>query len=711
MDFGTKIAVCSGSYSDAKTASMDEANIDWWNENDNNTTVCTECFAAIELRNHLCSLFGVNIDDDKVFPICSDDSALEGDVILIGNRYTNRTTAAIWDQNLSDENDIFEQLPKEGFMVRSIEDNTGTKLLLAGKDRVGTLYAVYSLLEKFDIRWYGFGETETHYGDQKLFTVKGWNYNDAPDFITRGGYSEFIDDSNQAFIDWLTRNRVNFISLDKVINPHNLKKRGIQICMGGHHLLNQHLNPNTQFEDEEITYAQKHPEWFGLIDGERSFMIGDGEEEGYGHNYCTTNEEATDMLAGNLIESLISGELSRTDYLNFWLLDNGKWCECERCTSTGNYAYKLTLIVHRLNQLIQKARNENRLKRDIKILFPAYHETLPAPDHTLPADFDYERCIVTYFPIERCYVHKLDDTACTETNQDLIASYMPWTPQREGHYKGSILIGEYYNVSSFAGCHIPLMEIMKQDIPFYYNTGARHMHYMHITDRRWGGLRLTNYQFQKMLWRHDLDVDQLLDSYYSDFYTGVSDLMSQYYQVLEEAMKNAKALKHYQYHEDVRHQLAWKLRRDEEELFPLKHLQYDEVMDDPNSGISITETVKLIRECRRIIDQALLECSSDTVLARILADEARFTYTEDMIHFYNYLVRTSMAKWKGNSELAKRSLKRAGVYADRLESNLEAVHPTRRFDLFDNGLKASWCEPAYRHYVELYSDKAGEDDQ
>lgn len=710
MDSKVKIVVCYGDYSSAKAASIDEKNIDWWNEEDKNATICTESFAAIELRKHLCMLLNVDVDDDKVFPICKDDTSLDGDIILIGNKFTNRGTAKYWSHFSEEDDNTFDQLPREGFIVKSLEDHTGTKLLLAGKDRVGTLYAVYSLLEKFGIRWYGFGDTETHYGNNQAVTLNNWNYDEIPDFITRGGYSEFIDDSNQEFIDWLTRNRVNFVALDHINNPHNLKKRGIQICMGGHHLTYEHLNPNTLFDGEEMTYSQKHPEWYGLINGKRSFDIGNGGQEGYGHNYCTTNEEATHMFCTNIIESLISGKLKHTDYLNFWLLDNGRWCECEQCTTTGNYAFRLTLVIHQLNKLIQKARDEKRLKRDIKILFPAYHETLPSPNNPLPEDFDYERCIVTYFPIERCFVHKLNDIDCTETNQDLIASYIPWTPQGGGHYKGSILIGEYYNVSSFAACHIPLMQIMKQDIPFYYNTGARHMHYMHMTDRRWGGLRLTNYQLQKMLWNHDLDVDQLLTDYFKSFYCEVSDLMEQYYQVLEEAMKNAKALKHYQYHENVRHQLSTKLIKDEEQLFPLKHLQYDEVLNDSNAGISVTETIKLIKKCRNIIDQALYNCETDVVLKRVLADEARFSYTEDMIHFIYYLIRTNMAKCQGKHILAKRSLARASSYADNLKANTEEVYPTRRFNLFDNGLLASWCEPAYRNYCDYYANEKGSDD-
>ena len=133
----------------------------------------------------------------------------------------------------------------------------------------------------------------------------------------------------------------------------------------------------------------------------------------HGDNYCTTNSYATEELCKNIIESLISGKLQYVDYINLWLLDNGKWCTCESCEEAGNYAYKLLMIVYNLRKKIVEAMKEQRLKRNVKVAFPAYHETLPAPNKPLPEDFDYENCYVIYL-IERCYVHNFNDESCTE---------------------------------------------------------------------------------------------------------------------------------------------------------------------------------------------------------------------------------------------------------------------------------------------------------
>ncbi|MGL1890513.1 MAG: DUF4838 domain-containing protein [Spirochaetaceae bacterium] len=677
MNYDIKIIVNLGAFKSFNEALQSEQNINWWDEKNINNEICSECFAAVELRKHLCLLFNLNQNDKTIFPI-TDRESVEEDGIYLGSKYYTDS------KNNS----------SESFTVRSITANGYKKLYLSGKGRSGTLYAVYSYLEKLGFSWYGIGDNNRALSKTEYSFMEPCDYRESPSFITRGCYSEFIDDTNEQFVDWLSRNRVNFVALDSVTNPYNLKKRGIKICMGGHHLLYEYLNPSI--------YGKQHPNWFGLIDGKRSFEIGDGGQEGFGHNYCTSNLEASDQLCRNLVKSLIDGNLKHTDYLNFWLLDNGRWCECDECRNLGNYSFRLSKLVYLLDKSIKEAQNRGVINRDIKILYPAYHETLEAPNNPLPDDFDYETCIVTYFPIERCYVHKINDKKCTETNQELMETYDQWTLNENRNYRGSVLVGEYYNVSSFASSHIPLMQIMKHDIPFYYQSGSRHMHYMHMSDRNWGGMRLTNYQFQKMLWNVDTDVDKLLEDYYNNFYVEVSQNMRQFYELLEKAMCNAKAFKHYQYNNGIRHQLSWILRDESKDVFPLKHLQYDTKIDDDNGGISVVEMISLLKECRVILDRALMGSRNSIVVERLLEDDARFTYTEDIIHFTYYLIQVNLQRKAKNESLAANSFKHAKRYAIQLENNTQMVKKTRRFDLFDNGLLASWCEPVYRKYQSIY---------
>ncbi len=681
-----KIVVGHGGYADALQASTAQHTINWWDTTDTNAVVCTECFAAVQLRMYLCKIAGVDVDNHKVFPIVSDDHKHQGDQILIGNQKTNSEIRRL---NNSSYNTTIAELSPEGCHVASVTHDNHTKVLIGGLDRVGTLYGVYAYLTHLGFRWYGQGDAETIIPD--TITLLGCNLVETPSFITRGVYSECIDDSNSDFIQWLTCNRINFVRLENVLDPHELKKRGIHICVGGHSILHDYLNPQV--------YRKDHPDWYGYVEGTRNHTMGDGSGEGFGVNYCTSNKEATVQLCNNIIEDLAYGNLKEVDYLNFWLLDNGRWCECDACTETGNYSYRLMLLVYQLDKMIK---DTTAIKRTVKILFPAYHETLEPPNKPLPSDFDYHTCIVSYFPIERCYVHYIDDTNCTETNVDLIQTYSRWTTAQPRVYQGSVLVGEYYNVSAFASCHIPTMNMMKHDIPYYYQTNTRHMHYMHVTDTDWGGLRVTNYLFANLLWNVHGDYDALMQEYYTLFYDDVSATMQEFYTQLEVAMQNAKALKHYQYADGVRHQLATKLNHDEASLFPLKHLQYDNQLDDKNAGISVVETIELVKKCRICIDAALIQSKNPKVITRLMADEARFTYTENMFHFIYYMIRIHKAEKQGCDHIARLSFQKASEYAQKLE--LYQVYNKRipRFTQFDNGLAASWCLPAYMRYKNRY---------
>ena len=67
------------------------------------------------------------------------------------------------------------------------------------------------------------------------------------------------------------------------------------------------------------------------------------------------------------------------------------------------------LLVYRLDAAIKQARAAGRIHRPLIIRFLAYHDVLAPPSRPLPADFDYDTCSATYFPIARSYVYAFED--------------------------------------------------------------------------------------------------------------------------------------------------------------------------------------------------------------------------------------------------------------------------------------------------------------
>ena len=90
--------------------------------------------------------------------------------------------------------------------------------------------------------------------------------------------------------------------------------------------------PRDLDHDGRLGTFEAHPEWYGLHAGARSAAI-HGES---GDNDCTSNRDATRELAASLVRSLAGGRLRHADLDNFWMLDQGRWCECDRCREQGS---------------------------------------------------------------------------------------------------------------------------------------------------------------------------------------------------------------------------------------------------------------------------------------------------------------------------------------------------------------------------------------
>ncbi|MBD2863861.1 DUF4838 domain-containing protein [Paenibacillus oceani] len=724
------IIVHKGTYESVAQAAFAEKDIDWWDDSDSRATTCTECFAAVELFGFLRKLLAEEIELEL-----RDASQLgeDGYRIWIGSAGSRLLAGLPQEQGSAEAGEAgahagFQDDAGESFRLETIQGPDGCDWILAGEGRIGTLYASYAFLEELGVRWYAPGELGTVSPSEGLTELPAVRRVETADYRTRGCYSEFIDDRRSEFVDWMARNRMNYAHLFRVADPHALKKRGIRIAGGGHDILYKYLDPNAAYPykhplfggdgpedrypvspeyagdadgDGTLTYAEAHPDWFALSGGARTYRRSpDAYTEQYfaGDNYCLTHPYATAELAENVVKSLADGELARVDDLNFWLLDNGAWCECESCFNGGNQTDLLLGVVHRLRQAILQAVRDGRLKRNVRILFPAYHETLEAPARPLPESFDYRNCFATFFPIERCYVHSFDDSGCTETNADLNGNYRRWTVEKERNYKGELVVGEYYNVRTFAAMPVLFCRMMACDIPYYYRTGTRHFYYMHITGGGWGMLALGNSLHARLLWNTTTDAEVWKTAYLDHYYKSQASRMKLFYEKLELALANIKPIKHYQERDGDRHSIWMMLKQDADELFTLEHLKYEGRTDGSNAGIGLTETIRLMESCRSILDEAILEADDPVVEARLAEDEMRFDYGQTMLLFYYRMVRCHRMLKCGRTTAARSEFAHCRQLAGKLK---ETTAPLRDYDYskyYENGFAASWVTDVYERF-------------
>jgi len=704
----TTIVVDSGPFPSVEEAANAEEGVDWLDADRSDDTACTECFAALELQRSLRRASGRNDD----FPLADvGDAPSSGDLIVVGRPAVAGARGAVGALGVTEVE--LAALGREGYRIRSAVVDGRRLTLVAGGDRVGTLYGVYGLLYRLGWRWFAPGDL--HEEPPEDATIGDLDVTERPSFASRG-FLAWEDRGDEAFLRWMARNRLDYWTLAQ--QPHSLMhKLGIRMVCGRHDSEHLYLGPHSDYPydhprfagdegkprdpypvsgefqgdadgDGRLTYFEAHPEWYPLVKGRRVPGIRD---ERFGTNFCTSNPHAAAELVKNYVQALVDGPLANADVVRFWTLDGGKWCECEACRAQGTPTDRYLLLVHRFCRAIDEARAEGRLHRPLDVTFLTYADVVDPPTRPLPEGFPPDYCMATFYPIRRCYVHRLDDPACA-VNDKYRGQLAGWTRDPDRHYRGRLAIGEYYNVSVFKCLPICFMHTMANDIPYYHRAGARAFDYMHVTTSNWGSKALTNYQMARQLWDVETDCEALWRDYFARRYGPAAGVMRRFYESLEPMLSNANELKY---------GLARRLNRGAEDLFPDAHLRYDRRPGVECSGPTLLEMIEHGRRCRQLLAEARSKSLPPRVEARIAEDARCFEYAERTLDYYHACVRAFHEARAGRRETARRHDAEARRLAELLrEDRLSAQHSSSHANA-ENALIASGAAGALERLAAL----------
>lgn len=691
-----------GTFDSIKEAAFSEHRIDWMDMNNRLCNYCTESFAAYKLYTHLqeAGIEHVRLVDD-IKEIKSADTA-----IVIISKETSREALSFLGIS---ENIPFpkELTSPDGYRIQNIQDQK--VILLSANSRIGTLYAVYHYLK---LQGFSFISPDLYgFITPVLEDLKDIPevILEQPDYITRGSRSEYSDDENKLFFEWMIANRLNYMTLKGIHDYPYIKKWGIKLCGGGHAALYEYLPadkayPHTKdsISGNAPTYFDVHPEWFALIDGKRQAGVDkEAQALGYytGNNFCTSNEEAVQEFCNNYVQSLIDGKMKYLDIIDLWPLDNGKWCQCDHCKETGNYSRRILMLAYSMMKTIKKAIHDGLLKRDITIFVPAYHETLPEPDRPLPDDFDYDMCKVTLFTIERCYVHDLFDKNCTEANTILADHIREWTTKKDRNYKGELVIGEYFNVSSFVSIPVVLADRISRDIPAYYEIGARHFDFMHMITENWGA-KIINYNlYPQLLWNVKTDAKQFLSDLLSAFYLSESGEMENIYKMVEKALENCKYIFHYQFVNGKITSLRNNIKT--QKPFVSKHVQYDYIPNDKNAGLDFLSGLALLDEAKDKVTELIDHNDRPVLRERLSQLQTHLQFGIELYTFYKLLLEYFNAYHKEDKEICKKIAKELYTLNEECVS-YKWVLKGYKYELmfFDSLASASWQKQLYESIIK-----------
>ena len=712
----TTIVVDSGSFSSPREAARAEAEIDWLDADSSDDAACTQSFAAVELERYLRQMTGCS--DDFAVVDC-DQLPASGEVILVG-RPTTAATRAIADK-LGLDNELLASLGPQAYCIKSALIDGRRLTVVAGQERLGTLYGAYDLLYRLGCRWFAPGDL--HEEVPQLAAIPDLDVTEEPSFVSRG-FLAWENRGDADFLLWMTRNRLNYWTLAQ--EPHCLMhKLGISMVCGRHDSEHKFLNPHGAYPydhsrftgdesklrdpypgspdfqgdadgDGQLSYFEAHPEWYPLVKGRRVPGI---REERFGTNYCTSNPHATAEFVKNFVQALVDGPLSHADIVRFWTLDAGKWCECEACRAQGTPTDRYLHLVHAFCREIDKARAEGRLHRRLLVTFLTYSDVVEPPTRPLPENFPPDYCMATFYPYRRCYVHCLDDPACAR-NDKYCRQLVGWTRDPARHYRGQLAIGEYYNISRFKCLPICFMQTMANDIPYYYRAGARTFDYMHVNTSGLGSKALTNYQMARQLWDVRTDCEALWSDYFARRYGPAAATMRRFYESLEPMFSNADQLKY---------SLATRLDRGMEEFFPTDHLRYDRQPGVECKGPTLLEMIEHGRRCRQLLDEARALDLPSRVKVRIDEDERCFEYGERTLDYYNACIQAYREARAGHTDAARPHYEEARRLAELLRRDRLSTQTSSSHANAENALVASGASDALDRLAELLDAKQPND--
>ena len=717
------IMVNKGPFDTVQQGATGEENVNFLDADFTDDRACTECFAAMELAEFLTKATGIKADDIKfVQPGALPET---GDVFLIGSCFSN----SIIDQHDLPEGTKLDT--EQSFSIRTFKDTGRIVTIIEGTDRIGALYGVYRYLQELGIKFIGLGEMGTVLPEAPVDLPEKLNINENPSYLTRGFWAWGDRNCDKDFFYWMARNKLNFWTAEK--QPAKfLKKLGIKLTAGGHAIHSLCFNPKSEYpfnhpnfkgdedkpddpykvgdqytgdtdKDSKLSYFEAHPEWYGLKDGKRMPNV----SEWQGTSFCTSNEDARKEFARRVVEQFVSGEWQYVDVLNFWMLDGGAgcWCTCDNCKADGAYSDKIFMVGYDILKELKRLRDAGKITHRVDISVIAYWETLDPLTKPLPEDYDYENSSVTFFPIGRCYVHSLADPACTEVNQSQLKAYQGWTTGEGRYYKGSVFIGEYYNVSSIKSLPVVFTKIMAADIPWYYRTSTRHFHYMHTPTKLYGTWTLNQYLMAALLWDINLDSAKFIDDYFNSYYPTTKQTTRKFYEQLEFATANIKAFKHNVASKPWGYNLASRLIKVDFDLFALDHMHYDEFHPQLNDGPDIVQMIDAMELAKNHLDQSLMDCKNLIEQQRLLEDKQRFDYGYATYQYIYHMVRTSIFHKKADKPMAQREFKIVEKYADLLKNMVDVVNVASEHTDSPNGFEATQSVNEFNEFKKLYSQE------
>lgn len=394
-----------------------------------------------------------------------------------------------------------EKLGRRGAYV----ETSGNSVFLAGAASTGTLNAVYEWLH-YQLGWEIYGTEEivqqTGVTDMKLKQMKIIEVPDIEDIASTYGWTDN---------DPTTANRMRYTG-------------NFWVSVGG----NNYHNSFSYLPPDD--YKSEKTEWYS-DDGTQLCYTAHGDEGLLNEMIQTVTERMKEEL------------IAQPDYENITITqeDTTSWCKCDACTELNvKYGTDAVSAIRFCNEVSRRIHSwfatpdGEPYKRDLKIVFFAYHATENAP-------VVYDAETDTYSPI--------DETVVCDDSVGVI--YAPITASYQVALNDEYNEKYYENVRGWnAVCKNLYMWTYSTNFHYYlvptntYNSMQYNYRFLRDNNTKWlldqaqynriasGFSALKLYLNSKLAWNVDEDMNVLIDAFFENYFGPAAPYMRKYFDEL-----------------------------------------------------------------------------------------------------------------------------------------------------------------------------------
>jgi len=438
----------------------------------------SEQHAGTELQRFVEEMSGARL------PIVTDRYKPKGNLVLVGNSTLVEPLAS----KISLEN-----LGPEGFVLRTSDNRV---LIVGGRQR-GTLYGVYTFLEKLGCRW--FTRDLSVIPKKSTLVIEPLDELQQPAFEYREPF--FAEASDK---DWAARNKMNgsFMNLDE--------------STGGKLIYYPFVHTFHQILPAE-KYFGEHPEYYALVDGQRRSANA---------QLCLTNPNVL-RLTINTVLGWMEQHPEATIY-SVSQNDCEGWCECDDCRRAeqeegGAHSGPILRFVNAVAMEVAKQHPDKLIDT------LAYWYSEPPLLHARPLP----NVRIRLCPIGACEAHPYENCKDDAYFMNHLRAWSKITNQ--------LYIWHYVTNFSHYLLPFPDFDELAADIPMYRKNGVVGIFLEGDFADGGGGenAELRSYVMARLLWNPGLDMDSIINEFMAAYYGKAARPMRAYFDLLHRQVRPA----------------------------------------------------------------------------------------------------------------------------------------------------------------------------